>query len=174
MNIPMTVQITLVCGRLWRTKQERKEVTSAYRKWWTRGSYRWDIRLSQSTSTDKVEVRKSHKNISWWMIQKSLILNTLHHLGKVDANYIADWSCLHLCMGLLCFNSSYFKSKQTLFNSNNTNIHFFLYTFSYKWMVPFTYTTDANIRWTNPDFLWMKKSDGNSLYNVDFIIVKAV
>ena len=107
MNIPMTVQITLVCGRLWRTKQERKEVTSAYRKWWTRGSYRWDIRLSQSTSTDKVEVRKSHKNISWWLIQKSLILNTLHHLGKVDANYIADWSCLHLCMGLLCFNSSF-------------------------------------------------------------------
>ena len=125
MNIPMIVQITLVCGRLWRTKQERKEVTSAYRKWWTRGSYRWDIRLSQSTSTDKVELPKSHKNISWWMIQKSLILNTLHHLGKIDANYIADWSCLHLCMGLLCFNSSYFKSKQTLFNSNNTNIHFF-------------------------------------------------
>ena len=127
MTMPIIVQITLASGRLWRTKQEWKEVTSAYRKWWTRGFYRWDIRLSQSTSTDRVELPKFHKNIFWWMTQKSLILNTLHHLGKTDANYIAEWNWSHLCMGFLYFNSSYFKSKPILFNYNHRNVHFFLF-----------------------------------------------
>ena len=31
---------------------------------------------------------------------------------------------------------------------------------SYKWMIPFTYTTDANINWSDPENVWMEKSDG--------------
>ena len=48
----------------------------------------------------------------------------------------------------------------------------FILTFSYKWTVPFTYTTDLNLQWTNPHFVWMQKSDGKLKHFVDFIIVK--
>ena len=101
MTIATIVQITLASGKLWRTKQERKGVTSAYRKWWTRGSYRWDIWLSLSTSTDRVELPKFHRNISWWMMQKILIRNTLHHLGKIYTSLIKHWGCQHLCVNQL-------------------------------------------------------------------------
>ena len=46
--------------------------------------------------------------------------------------------------------------------------------YSYKWMIPFTYTTDANTRWTNPDFLWMQKSDGKSKSLVNFIFLRSL
>ena len=111
MTIPMIVQITLVSGRLWRTKQEQKEVTSAYRKWWIRGFYRWDIRLSLSTSTDRVELHKFRRNIFWWMIQRILIRNSLRHLGKIYTSLIKHWGCQHLCMDQLYVNCSSLKTN---------------------------------------------------------------
>ena len=39
-----------------------------------------------------------------------------------------------------------------------------LYTYSYRWKIPLTYTLSNNPQWTNPQLEWMAMTDSNYYY----------
>ena len=105
---------------------------------------------SPVTGEFPAQMASNAENVSiWWR----------HHDNRIYRHVVEGWFDISGNMQWL------YDIYLNVFDICIYCIHILFY-FSYKWVVPLTYTTSTDLNWDNPIRVWMNMGDGISLFGI--------